>query len=161
VLGEVFNFAAARAAIFAALVFAAVKAFFLLFFTEGVHLLFYVLVCGGSLSRFYVFAAVAVDLYECAFSIRGLRLFRLYALSFSLFLAGINFFNVVSRLWHENNQVFKQAFKVGAVINVLMLLCHGRAINRGQFDQKVSSSVECVVHVSTIGINAPSSNRKE
>jgi hypothetical protein len=43
----------------------------------------------------------------------------------------------------------------------LMLLRHGRAINRGQFDQKVCGSLECVVHVSTIEVNAPPSNRKE
>ena len=140
-LGEIFDFAAARAAIFAALVFAAVKAFFLLFFTEVVHVCAWG--CGGNLWRCGVFAAVAAGFCELIFSVRGLRLCRLCG---SFFLARINFFNVVSRLWHENNQVLKQAFEVGAVINHLMIVPHGRAINCGEFDQEIASGFECVVH---------------
>lgn len=153
-LGEVFDFAAARAAIFAALVFAAVKAFFLLFFTEVVHACAWG--CGGSLWRCGVFAAAAVVFCELIFSVRDQKGCQCG----SYFFAGINFFNVVSCFWHENNQVLKQALKVGAIIDHLMIVPHGRAINRGQFDQEIASGFECVVHALILTLNSPPSNRK-
>jgi hypothetical protein len=66
VLANVSNFAAATATIFGAFVFAAIKAFFLLFCSETIHC-FCVWDCGGSPWRFYVSAAAAEGLCARAF----------------------------------------------------------------------------------------------
>jgi hypothetical protein len=70
VFAQVPNVTTARAAIFAALVFAAVKAFFLLFFAKVIHRCFCVWGCGGSLWHCGVFAVAVAVAYERAFSIR-------------------------------------------------------------------------------------------
>ena len=70
VFAQVPNVTTARAAIFAALVFGAGEAFFLLFFAKVIHRCFCVWGCGGNLWRCGVFVEAGEVPFARAFSIR-------------------------------------------------------------------------------------------